>query len=87
MGQPQARSHYLPLPRSEGDPVSGSEGRGVLGLPGVASVARGLRVRHCGHSGGWQLGDRRIERAGRGCRTSVTAGTIFDRTRTPLASG
>jgi transposase-like protein len=38
----------------------------------------------CGHPGGWRLSDRRFECAGCGHRTSVTAGTIFDRTRTPL---
>src|SRR5258708_33838046 len=38
----------------------------------------------CGHSGGWRLGDCRIMCAACGHRTSVTAGTIFDRTRTPL---
>jgi transposase-like protein len=37
----------------------------------------------CGGSG-WRLGDGRFECAGCGGRTSVTAGTIFDRTRTPL---
>ena len=38
----------------------------------------------CGHNGGWRLGDARFKCAGCGDRTSVTAGTIFDRTRTPL---
>jgi transposase-like protein len=38
----------------------------------------------CGHSGGWRLGDRRFMCIGCGSRTSVMAGTIFDRTRTPL---
>jgi len=38
----------------------------------------------CGRSGGWRLGDGRIMCAACGRRTSVTAGTIFDRTRTPL---
>jgi transposase-like protein len=38
----------------------------------------------CGHSGGWRLGDGRLMCAACGHRTSVTAGTIFDRTRTPL---
>ncbi len=38
----------------------------------------------CGHAGGWALGDGRFKCAGCGGRTSVTAGTIFDRTRTPL---
>jgi len=38
----------------------------------------------CGHTGGWRLGDGRFMCSGCGARTSVTAGTIFDRTRTPL---
>jgi transposase-like protein len=37
----------------------------------------------CGQ-GGWRLGDGRFECSRCGRRTSVTAGTIFDRTRTPL---
>ena len=37
----------------------------------------------CGHSG-WRLGDGRFMCSACGDRTSVTAGTIFDRTRTPL---
>src|SRR3954452_2398471 len=43
----------------------------------------GFLCPECGR-GGWRLGDGRYERAGCGRRTSVTAGTIFDRTRTPL---
>jgi transposase-like protein len=38
----------------------------------------------CGHAGGWRLGDGRFECARCQARTSMTAGTIFDRTRTPL---
>jgi predicted RNA-binding Zn-ribbon protein involved in translation (DUF1610 family) len=38
----------------------------------------------CGHAGGWRLGDGRFECSGCQVRTSTTAGTIFDRTRTPL---
>jgi transposase-like protein len=38
----------------------------------------------CGHAGGWRLGDARFMCADCDTRTSVTAGTIFDRTRTPL---
>ena len=38
----------------------------------------------CGEAGGWRLTDARFKCAGCGERTSVTAGTIFDRTRTPL---
>jgi hypothetical protein len=39
----------------------------------------------CGDGTGWRLGDGRFECAGCSSRTSVTAGTIFDRTRTPLS--
>ena len=38
----------------------------------------------CGHTGGWQVADGRWKCARCSHRTSVTAGTIFDRTRTPL---
>jgi hypothetical protein len=38
----------------------------------------------CGHDGGWRLGDGRFGCAGCRQRWSVTAGTIFDKTRTPL---
>jgi transposase-like protein len=38
----------------------------------------------CGHEAGWRLGDGRFMCGGCGGRTSVTAGTIFERTRTPL---
>lgn len=38
----------------------------------------------CGHRGGWRLGDGRFMCSGCGRRCSATAGTIFDRTRTPL---
>jgi len=38
----------------------------------------------CGHAGGWRLGDGRFECSECSERTSVSAGTIFDRTRTPL---
>jgi len=38
----------------------------------------------CGHGRGWRLGDGRFMCAQCGARTSVTAGTVFDRTRTPL---
>ena len=38
----------------------------------------------CGVPGGWRLGDGRYQCTGCGKRTSVMAGTIFDRTRTPL---
>jgi transposase-like protein len=38
----------------------------------------------CGHAGGWALGDARYKCAACGARTAVTAGTLFDRRRTPL---
>ncbi|EQD39703.1 hypothetical protein B1A_16757, partial [mine drainage metagenome] len=38
----------------------------------------------CSHAGGCRLADGRFQCAGCGGRTSTTAGTIFDRTRTPL---
>jgi hypothetical protein len=38
----------------------------------------------CGDHRGWRLGDGRFMCSACGGRTSVTAGTIFDRTRTPL---
>jgi transposase-like protein len=38
----------------------------------------------CGRLGGWRLDDRRFKCSRCGGRTSVTAGTIFDKTRTPL---
>lgn len=44
----------------------------------------GFTCPDCGRNGGWRLGDGRFMCAGCGGRTSVTAGTIFDRTRTPL---
>jgi hypothetical protein len=38
----------------------------------------------CGHAGGWWVADGRYKCPGCGERTSVTAGTLFDRRRTPL---
>lgn len=38
----------------------------------------------CGHAGGWWVADGRYKCPGCGGRTSVTAGTLFDRRRTPL---
>lgn len=38
----------------------------------------------CGHDGGWRVADGRFMCSACGGRTSVTARTIFDRTRTPL---
>jgi transposase-like protein len=38
----------------------------------------------CAHAGGWSVADGRYKCAACGARTSVTAGTLFDRRRTPL---
>ncbi len=38
----------------------------------------------CDHAGGWRVADGGYKCAGCGGRTSVTAGTLFDRRRTPL---
>ena len=44
----------------------------------------GFVCNKCGHVGGWQMADSRWKCARCLHRTSVTAGTIFDKTRTPL---
>ena len=56
-------------------------------LSAVFSVSRGLLgfvCPTCGHEDGWRLGDGRYKCSACSTRSSVTAGTIFDRTRTPL---
>jgi transposase-like protein len=45
---------------------------------------RGFVCPVCGHAGGWAVADGRYKCAACGKRTSVTAGTLFDRRRTPL---
>ena len=44
----------------------------------------GFRCPACGQPGGWRLGDGRFRCGSCRSATSVTAGTIFDKTRTPL---
>lgn len=44
----------------------------------------GFTCPQCGTPGGWMVGDGRHKCAACGKRTSVTAGTLFDRRRTPL---
>ncbi len=81
MSRPTAGVHY---PRSLGEFQRGSDRRRLSGLPRVAALARRLRLLGVRHRGVWRLGDRRLMCPGCGARTSATAGTIFDRTRTPL---
>ena len=45
---------------------------------------RGFVCPRCGYARGWRMSDGRFRCASCDARTSVTAGTIFDRTRTPL---
>ncbi|HVW11323.1 MAG TPA: IS1595 family transposase [Bryobacteraceae bacterium] len=44
----------------------------------------GFRCARCGHRKAWLLGNKLYECANCGLQTSVTAGTIFQNTRTPL---
>jgi transposase-like protein len=46
----------------------------------------GFRCPACGGGRGWRGSDERYKCAGCARRTSVTAGTIFDKTRTPLTT-
>lgn len=45
----------------------------------------GFRCRRCGGGRSWPIRGALLECAGCGCQTSVTAGTIFQDTRTPLS--
>ena len=45
---------------------------------------QGFVCPRCGHAGGWAVADGGYRCASCGGRTSVTAGTMFDRRRTPL---
>ena len=54
------------------------------GRSGVAALPGGFTCPRCGHGVGWRLGDGRTEFARCSSRTPVTAGTIVDRTHTPL---
>jgi len=44
----------------------------------------GFLCPRCAHAGGWRVADGGYKCAGCGGRTAVTAGTLFDRRRTPL---
>lgn len=82
MGHPRAGVHY---PRSVGQFQAwfGTDGDCRDYLEWLR-WPEGFVCPDCQQGGGWRLGDGRFRCSGCGARTSVTAGTIFDRTRTPL---
>ena len=82
MDQPRPGIHY---PRSTGEFQAWFRtGADCLDYLEWLRWPGGFICPSCGHAGGWRLGDGRHECAACHGRTSVTAGTIFDRTRTPL---
>ncbi len=82
MGHPHAGKHY---PRSVGEFQAWfSTDEDCLDYLEWLRWPTGFVCPKCGHNGGWRLGDGRFMCPACGGRTSVTAGTIFDRTRTPL---
>jgi transposase-like protein len=82
MGYPRAGIHY---PGSTGDFHAWfSTDSDCLDYLEWLRWPQGFVCPDCGRSGGWRMGDGRFKCGGCDSRTSVTAGTIFDRTRTPL---
>ena len=82
MARPRAGKHY---PRSVGDFQAWFRtDEDCLDYLEWLRWPAGFVCPSCGHHGGWRLDDARFKCAGCRRRTSVTAGTIFDRTRTPL---
>jgi hypothetical protein len=82
MGRPRAGVHY---PRSSGELQAWFRtDADCLDYLEWLRWPDGFVCPTCGHLGGWRLGDGRFKCAACGHRSSVTAGTIFDRTRTPL---
>ena len=82
MEQPRAGKHY---PRSVGEFQAWFRtDADCLDYLDWLRWPEGFACPGCGHSERWSLSDRRIMCASCGGRTSVTAGTIFERTRTPL---
>lgn len=80
--QPRAGLHY---PRSAGEFQSwfGTDAD-CLDYLDWLRWPEGFVCPRCGQTGGWAAADGRYKCATCGCRTSVTAGTLFDRRRTPL---
>jgi hypothetical protein len=80
--QPRAGHHY---PRSTGEFQSWfATDADCLDYLEWLRWPDGFVCPRCGHAGGWAIGDGRHKCAGCAARTSVTAGTLFDRRRTPL---
>lgn len=82
MLQPLAGLHY---PRSTGELRSwfGTDAD-CLDYLDWLRWPEGFVCPRCGHAGGWATADGRYKCEACGRRTSVTAGTLFDRRRTPL---
>lgn len=80
--QPRAGLHY---PRSTGELRSwfGTDAD-CLDYLDWLRWPEGFVCSRCGHPGGWATADGRYKCETCGGRTSVTAGTLFDRRRTPL---
>lgn len=82
MDQPRAGTHY---PRSLGEFLAWFRtDEDCLDYLEWLRWPTGFACATCRHDGGWRLRDGRFMCCRCGARTSVTAGTIFDRTRTPL---
>ena len=82
MDQPRAGTHY---PRSTGEFQAWFRtDADCLDYLDWVRWPGGFTGQVRGHAESWRLGDARYECAACYGRTSVTAGTIFDRTRTPL---
>lgn len=82
MGYPRAGTHY---PRSLGEFQAWFRSDAdCLDYLEWLRWPDGFVCPKCGDGGGWRLGDGRFMCPRCGARSSVTAGTVFDRTRTPL---
>lgn len=82
MGYPRTGAHY---PGSTGDFHAWfSRDADCLDYLEWLRWPNGFVCPECGHGGGWRMGDGRFRCTACDSRTSVTSGTIFDRTRTPL---
>ena len=82
MDRPRAGAHY---PRSVGEFQAWFQSdEDCLDYLEWLRWPAGFACLVCGHQAAWRLGDGRLMCSGCGNRSSVTAGTIFDRTRTPL---